>query len=193
MSDSSILDRLDRASAAVADQLDAVGRLDPGRWTAPTPCTEWTVRDLAGHLVGIDLRLIAMFGEGSPPERGVDHLGADPAGAYRRSAATLRAAAALPGALERSEATPIGVATGAERLQWRVADLIVHSWDLAQATGVRADLPDGPVEQALGFVRTGMAGQDRGGRFGDPQPIGDDAPVLDRLAAFTGRPVPWRP
>jgi len=192
MSDFSILDRLDRASAAVADQLDAVGRLDPGLWAAPTPCTEWTVRDLAGHLVGIDLRLLAMFEEGPPPERGVDRLGDDPAGAYRRSAAALRAAA-VPGALERSGTTPIGVATGAERLQWRVADLLVHSWDLAQATGVRADLPDGLVEPALAFVGSGLAEQDRTGRFGEPQPIGDGAPVLDRLAAFTGRPVPWRP
>jgi uncharacterized protein (TIGR03086 family) len=105
----------------------------------------------------------------------------------------LQAAAALPGILERSQATPLGVATGAERLRWRIADLLVHGWDLGQATGTRAELPDDLVEQALTFVRAELPGQPRVGRFGDPQPISDNAPAIDRLAAFTGRPVPWAP
>ena len=95
---------------------------------------------------------VALF-EGSPmPERGADRLGADPAGAYRRSAAALQAAAARPGVLERSQATPVGHATGAERLRWRIADLLVHGWDLVQATGVVAEMPRDLVEQALRLV-----------------------------------------
>lgn len=172
---------------------DLIDRIAAGQWMAPTPCTEWNVRELVGHLVGANLVFVALF-EGSPvPERGADRLGADPAGAYRRSAAALQAAAALPGVLERSQATPVGVATGAERLQWRIADLLVHGWDLVQATGVVAELPDDLAGQALTFVRAQLPGQPRAGRFADPQPIRDDAPVIDRLAAFTGRPVPWTP
>ena len=87
----------------------------------------------------------------------------------------------------------MGVATGAERLQWRIADLLVHGWDLAQATGAVAELPDDLVEQALTFARTQLPGQPRAGRFADPRPIPDNAPAIDRLAAFTGRPVPWTP
>lgn len=127
------------------------------------------------------------------PARGVDRLGADPAGAYRRSAAALQAAAARPGVLERSQATPVGVATGADRLQWRIVDLLAHGWDLAQATGVTAEAPDDLVEQALTVARAQLPGQPRAGRFADSQPIRDNAPAIDRLAAFTGRPVPWTP
>ena len=54
-----------------------------------------------------------------------------------------------------------------------------------------AELPDDLAEQALTFVEAQLPGQQRAGRFADPQPIPDTAPVLDRLAAYTGRPVPW--
>ena len=39
---------LDRARAEVEHRLDAVG---PAQWSLPTPCTDWTVRDVVRHLV----------------------------------------------------------------------------------------------------------------------------------------------
>ena len=78
-------------------------------------------------------------------------------------------------------------------MQWRIADLITHCWDLTQATGVPADVPADLAEQALAFVQVRLPAQQRGGRFADPRPIADGAPVLDRLAAFTDRIRPWRP
>jgi uncharacterized protein (TIGR03086 family) len=95
--------------------------------------------------------------------------------------------------LDRSQATPVGVATGVERLRWRIVDLLVHGWDLVQATGIAAELPDDLVEQALTFARARLPGQPRAGRFAGPRPIRDTAPAIDRLAAFTGRPVRWTP
>jgi len=190
VTNSAILDGLARASAVMGD---LIGRIAADQWTAPTPCTEWTVRDVVNHLVGMNLVFVALF-EGSPmPMRGADRLGADPVGAYHRSAAALQAAAARPGVLQRSQATPVGVATGVERLQWRIADLLTHGWDLVQATGVVAELPHDFVEQALTFARAQLPSQSRAGRFADPKPIRDNAPAIDRLAAFTGRPVPWTP
>jgi len=188
VTDAALLDGLARASAVTGDLID---RIPAGLWTAPTPCTEWTVRDVVDHLVGMNLVFVAMFEESPMPERGADRLGADPAEAYRRSAAALQAAAARPGVLERSQETSLGVATGAERLRWRIADLLAHGWDLAQATGVEAEPPDDLAEQALTFVRAQLPNQPRAGRFAGPQPITDDAPAIERLAAFTGRPVPW--
>jgi hypothetical protein len=120
--------------------------------------------ELVDHLVGMNLVFVARL-EGSPtPERGADRLGADPAGAYRRSVAALQAAAARPGVLERSQATAVGVATGIERLQWRIADLLTHGRDLAQAAGVAAGLPDDLVEQALSLVRIQLPSQPRWSR-----------------------------
>jgi uncharacterized protein (TIGR03086 family) len=190
VTNSAIVDDLARASAVMGDLID---RITADQWTAPTPCTEWTVRDLVNHLVGMNLVFVAMFEESPMPARGADRLGADPAEAYRRSAAALQAAAGRPGVLERSQATPVGAATGAERLQWRIVDLLAHGWDLAQATGVAAELPDDLAEQALTFAQVQLPSQPRAGRFTDPQPIRDNALAIDQLAAFTGRPVPWTP
>jgi uncharacterized protein (TIGR03086 family) len=189
VTDSGIFDGFARTSAIVGD---LIGRIGDDQWAAPTPCTEWSVRDVVGHLVGMNLVLVAMFEEGPMPERGLDRLGADPAGAFLRSAAALQAAAARPGVLERSQATRIGSATGADRLQWRVVDLLAHGWDLEQATGLAADLPSDVAERALTFAQAQLPSQPRAGRFAGPQPIGDRAPAIDRLAAFTGRPVPWK-
>jgi uncharacterized protein (TIGR03086 family) len=189
VTDSGIFDGFARTSAVVGD---LIGRIGDDQWGVPTPCTEWSVRDVVGHLVGMNLVLVAMFEEGPMPERGVDRLGADPAGAFLRSAATLQAAAARPGVLKQSQATRIGSATGADRLQWRMVDLLAHGWDLEQATALAADLPSDVAEQALTFAQAQLPSQPRAGRFADPQPIGDRAPAIDRLAAFTGRPVPWK-
>jgi len=126
------------------------------------------------------------------PERGSDHLGDDPVGAYRESAAALQRAFRRPEVLERSYRGPLGDATGADRLQIRLYDLPTHGWDLAQATGIPADLPDDLAEHALALVRDQLSTQPRTGRFAQPQPIHHTVPPIEQLAAFLGRQVPAR-
>ena len=168
---------------------DLIADVGPNQWMAPTPCTEWNVRDVVNHVVAMNLVFAAMIGDGPMPERGADHLSHDPVAAYQASTASLEGAFARPGVLERSYAGPLGSATGAERLQIRLYDLLTHGWDLAQATGRPAQIPDELAEQALAFVRNQLSTQPRTGRFAEPQPIDGTAPALDRLAAFLGRTV----
>lgn len=181
---------LARASEAVGALIAKIG---PEQWNAATPCTEWDVRDLVNHLVGIDLVFAALIEGDTMPERGADRLGDDPVGAYRSSGAALQAAFSGPGVLERNYRGPLGSATGAERLQIRMYDLLAHGWDLAQAIGVPARLPEDLAEHALAFVQVQLSSQSRTGRFAEPQPVKETAPATDRLAAFLGRPVPAQP
>ena len=190
MTDSVIIDDLARASAAMTDLLDAVGA---DQWTAPTPCAEWDVRGVVDHLVGMNLVFAAMLADAPMPDRGADRLGDDPAAAWRQAVIALQEAAERPGVLDRSQSSPLGESTGRERLRWRLADLLTHAWDLRQATGITTELPADLVAQALAFAEEQLPTQSRAGRFGEPHPIADDAPVLDRLAAYTGRTVPWTP
>ncbi|MFF2964560.1 TIGR03086 family metal-binding protein [Streptomyces sp. NPDC057963] len=169
---------------------DLIAEIRPEQWKEPTPCTEWNVRDVVRHLVGMDLVFAAMLEGGPRPERGADPLGDDPVRAYRASSASLQTAFARPGVLERSFRGPLGSATGAERLQIRLYDLLAHGWDLAQATGISVRLPEDLAEQALAFVQVQVSAQSRAGRFAEPQPVDETAPAIDRLAAFLGRPVP---
>ena len=83
-----------RTLAGWADRVRAVS---PGQWDRPTPCRDWSVRDLANHVVGEDLwtaplmegRTIAEVGDRFDG----DVLGADPVA--RASAAAEGASASV--------------------------------------------------------------------------------------------------
>ncbi len=178
--------QLARAFAAVGDLVEGVR---DEQWSAPTPCTDWTVRDLVNHLVGMNLVFAALLSNEAPPEPRADRIGDDPIGVYRKSASVLTRAFEQPGVLEHNFQGPVGMATGRDRLQVRLYDLLAHGWDLAQATGQPVELPNDLAEQSLAFARVQLSTQPRTGRFEPAQPISDDAPAIDRLAAFLGRSV----
>ncbi|GAB3911197.1 TIGR03086 family metal-binding protein [Kibdelosporangium lantanae] len=174
-----------RRALAVMDELIAGIRDD--QWSAPTPCTEWDVRDLVRHLAAGNRAITAMLrGEPMP---GQQPAGDDPRAEFQETTAVLLAVAREPGALDTVAEGPLGKATGAERVQWRLADLVTHTWDLARATGQPLELPDDLVERVLAFAREKLPAQARGGRFGEPLPVSDDASAIDRLVAFSGRPL----
>ena len=192
-SDSSDPDRLRETPVdQLGRALDAVGELisniRPEQWSAPTPCPDWTVRRLVEHLIGMNRVFAAMLADEPPPRRG-DGIADDVVRAYRESAATLRTAFGQPGILERSYTGPLGEATGAERLQIRLYDLLAHGWDLTQATGQPTQLPDDLAEQSLAFARAQLTEQSRPGRFGPAQIVSDQASAVERLVGFLGRPV----
>ncbi len=183
----SLVEQLGRAFDAVAGLISNI-RAD--QWSVPTPCTDWTVRRLVNHLIGMNRVFAALLADQPPPPRpSADHIEGDPVGAYRDSAATLLAGFGLPGVLERTYHGPLGTATGAERLQIRLYDLLAHGWDLAQATEQPVDLPGDLAEQSLVFARTQLTEQARPGRFGPAQIVAERAPAIERLVAFLGRPV----
>ncbi|MHB1737904.1 MAG: TIGR03086 family metal-binding protein [Actinomycetes bacterium] len=183
-----LVEQLARTFAAVGD---LVAKVRPEQWPAPTPCTDWTVRQLVDHLIGMNRVFAALLAGEPPPRRAADHIEIedDPVGAYRDSAARLQSAFEQPGVLERAYRGPLGAATGAQRLQIRLYDLLAHGWDLAQAMGQPAELPDDVAEQALAFVRIQLTEQARPGRFGPAQRVADHVPAIERLVAFLGRPV----
>lgn len=145
---------------------------------------------MVNHLIGMNRVFAALLADQPPPPRpSADHVEDDPAGAYRDSAAALKSAFARPGVLESTYHGPLGTATGAERLKIRLYDLLAHGWDLAQATGQPADLPEALAAQSLAFARTQLTEQARAGRFGPAQIVTEQAPAIERLVAFLGRPV----
>jgi uncharacterized protein (TIGR03086 family) len=182
------LDRLARSFAAVGALIDVI---QPSQWSAPTQCMDWTVHRLVEHLVGKNLVFTAVLAEQPLPQRG-DGMRSDRlARAYRESASVLLDAFGQPGVLDRSYQGPLGAATGAERLNIRMYDLLGHGWDLAQALGRPADLPEDAAEESLAFAKAdGRAVRPGGGCFGPPRRVPDAASPIDRLAAFLGRDVP---
>jgi uncharacterized protein (TIGR03086 family) len=188
MTDADALADLDRALAATEA---VVAGILASQWAAPTPCTELDVREVLNHLVSGNL-LFAALVRGEPlPDRRADHLGRDPLAAFQRAGRQLRQAFAAPGVLESVYTAPFGTGPGTVLLHVRIVELLVHGWDLGRATGQQADFPGDVAERALAATRQQLTSRPEGpgAPFAAEVPVADDAPAVDRLAGFLGRPV----
>lgn len=174
---------------------DLVRQVPTDGWHGPTPCAEWDIRDLVGHLSSEQAWAAYLVAGGSmkraPGDLDGDLLGDDPVGAWITRAAAARSAWTADGALEREVELSSGPAPAVHYLQQMTMDLAVHGWDLARA--LRTDLP--LAEPTVVTVLDHLAGQDMSGSglFGEPVEPAADASPLDRLVAQTGRDPAWTP
>jgi uncharacterized protein (TIGR03086 family) len=189
---------IENLAAALSGAQQLVAAIGADEWDLASPCPEWTVRGVMNHLVGGNLlfaRLLA--GEQLPPREELvaagrsDRLGDDAGAAFRASADALLTAFSADGVLERPLTVPAGTFPGIAALHLRIVEALVHGWDVATATGRPLHFPDELVEQALAFTRATLprlpARPEGPGPFRPEQPVADDAPPLDRLAALLGR------
>lgn len=172
----------------VLQQLVAGVKAD--QWDEPTPCAKWTVRDLAGHLVGGGTMFAASF-RGEAPQEGDpgDLLGDDPAGAVAKMFADFASAADSEGAMERDVVLPFATLPAQVALDVAKFDLLVHAWDLARATGQSFDPPADVVENARATATGMIDGLRDGDTFADAAEAPAGASPIDALAAFAGRKV----
>lgn len=181
------VEMFNRAAKATGDVVRNIG---PDLMSAPTPCSEWSVRDVLGHLVE-NFRAVAndVAGQEAEGDAGSD-LGDDPAATY--DSATQRAAAILgePGALEKTYKMPWGETPGQMLLGLAIGDTAVHGWDMAVATGQSYEI-DEDIAEAVYAMTSGMmephGSWPRGDTFGPPVEVPDDASATDRAVAYLGR------
>jgi len=181
------LELLRRAGTAAEE---IIARIPAGRLADPTPCTGWNVRDVINHMTNGNLRFAASITGAEGPDRGDDVLGGDPFAGFRGSLAAVLAAFAAEGALQRAYPSPFGELPGAALAMLRTAELTVHAWDLAAATGQPRDFDPGVVAAAEQMLRSRPLTRGRSAPFGHEQPAPAGASAADRLAAYAGRAVP---
>ena len=163
----------------------------------PTPCRDWNLRALVAHLVA-GIWYFKALASNEPIEklmRGLsDLVGDDPFASYDHAARAGLEAWRIPGALDRSYPMPLGDQPGREALAIHQADLLIHGWDVAEATHQDSTMPPELAEFSLStersFIRPEMRGPGRAYDAARPDP-GDDGPQ-DRLLAFVGRSPTWR-
>ncbi len=147
----------------------------------PTPCSEWSVRQLIDHLIGGADYLFASATGGEPA--------AAPGTDYRSRVDRVLTALESPGALERVCVSPLG-------FDWPVSDavagtfmdVLIHTWDLARATGQDERLDAGLVEACAAMFLPEMPRRGReAGIIGPEVALGAGASAQDRLLAAMGR------
>jgi uncharacterized protein (TIGR03086 family) len=175
---------------ALDETIPLVDAVRPDQLDLPTPCTEWNVRALLNHMVGGN-RMFAAVAEGVPLQQARpagDVLGDDPAESYRRSAEALKAAWHEPGRIEGTYELPFGKLPGKVALVLRLTETVTHGWDLAKATGQTPQYDDDLVQAAAQFSEQNLSRErPPGGPIGPAVDCADDAPAIDRFAAFMGR------
>ena len=164
----------------LAKALDQAGRaldtVSADNLDQPTPCSDWTVGQLAAHVAtgpGTWARMTR--GEevdwSAIPDVPVGEWGRT----FRAGADDLLAAMRqLPEDQQQSAG-------------FQVAEYAVHSWDLTRGTGADLPLDDSLAETGLAAMRGGLTDENRQGAFGDEVSVPDDASAYERLAAFSGR------
>ncbi|MBT2487313.1 TIGR03086 family protein [Streptomyces sp. ISL-96] len=190
--DSNLNPLLTRHSEALALFGGHVHAVRENQWQAPTPCTDWSVRDLVNHVTVEQLWVPPLVTEQRTTEEvdiEGDVLGDDPVAVWDRAAADAREAFAAPGALERTVELSYGQATCAAYCAQMVSDLVVHAWDLARAIGADERLPEDLVNFTVREVGPYSADLEKSGLFAAPVEPPPGADVQTKLLALLGRRV----
>jgi len=138
-----VQDRYQVVSAGFREVLDRVG---PDQWSAPSPCAEWTARDIVVHLVDGHRSVIAGVTGGAPEPLGADE---DVRRAWEDAARAIEAIAADPVVAATEFQGPAGPMPAGEVIATFVTmDLLVHTWDLARTVGADERLDEESVRRA---------------------------------------------
>lgn len=189
-----VVERYERVSADFLRRLRAVA---PPQWTGPTPCAEWNVRALVNHMARGNHNYAELVAGGTAAQflrlRDVDALGADPVEAFAGSVRACAEAFARPGALDRVLDYPLGAIPGRQALAVRIADSLIHTWDLARAIGADEQLdPDlvAWVGEHVDDIYSGLAERPAGAThrfFAPPIDVAAGAARQDQLLGLFGR------
>jgi uncharacterized protein (TIGR03086 family) len=147
----------------------------------PTPCSRWTLQELLDHTVGA-LTMLTGVVAGEP-------IDPTPPGRWDQAITELadrsRQAWQAPGVMDRAFDLPIGTWPASTTLQGTLLECVVHGWDISQATGEAAEIPDALALAVLEFARTPAVDANRGDAFAADLGVGDTP--SDQLVAFLGR------
>jgi uncharacterized protein (TIGR03086 family) len=185
--------------AEMTDAADAAARtvanVNPGQLRLPTPDTEWDVRTLLNHL--ILWTSYSMEARAHGESVGQDLMERDFAaedgfaGGYRAQLDRALAAWSDPAAWQR-ELNVMGSPTpAADIAALLIAELVLHGWDLAAATGQPFEVTTATADAALAAVTANaeLFRQYKG--FADPVDVPPSATPLDRVLALSGRDPAW--
>jgi uncharacterized protein (TIGR03086 family) len=183
----------------LTDAADAAARVvagvSPRQFGDPTPCTEWDVRALLNHLILWTSHSLERRAHGEPVSEELmsTDFAAAPgfAAAYRAQLDRALAAWADPAAWERKLDVMGSATPAADVAALNLAEMVLHGWDLAVATGQAYALPEAAAQAALGAVEANAELFRQYQGFAAAVAVPQSAPTLDRALAAAGRDPRW--
>jgi len=185
-----ISERFGRVAAGLTRTIDAV---PDDAWGDPSPCPGWDGRDVVRHLVEWLPGPGFLLGTFDVQTRPIPSVDDDPAGAWAAVRDAIQAGLDDPQVAQRVEdCGPPG------RLSFEAAvdmtctpDVLVHTWDLAQAAGVEVELDSRELQRQAAAIASMPPEVDQAmrssGHYGPRVEVPDDADALTRVLAFNGR------
>jgi uncharacterized protein (TIGR03086 family) len=168
--------------------------VQPDQWGDPTPCREWTVRDLVNHIVNEELWTVPLLEGKTIAEVGDqfdgDVLGDDPVA--KGKVTSVEAAAAVDKHLPEGGMVNVswGQISAEEYVRQLLADHLVHAWDLAAATGQSRDMDPVLVSEVAAWFAPNEDMIRSAGVIAERQDLGGD-PQTELLAGY-GRRADWQ-
>jgi uncharacterized protein (TIGR03086 family) len=173
-----IIDRYEEAATGFTARLDAV---TDGQWTNPTPCTDWSVRELVDHVIAIQRQIPE--GLGVTVDDGAD-VHATWKAVHESALTVLREPGVLGRTMRGMRGNDVPVETA---LIPRLSDLHVHTWDLARATGGDERLSPEVAAIVLERLKPNDEALRKSGSFGPKVEPPPDADAQVELLCFLGR------
>ena len=184
-------------TAAAAESARIVGGVRGDQLSAGTPCNDWDTRELLNHII-----LWTAYSaerrardEQVPDELMNKDFVAEPGYAADYAAQLDKAVAAWsdPAAWQRNlnvMGTPTPAADVAALL---IAEMVLHGWDAAKASGQRYTARDDVAAAVLTAVEANAELFRKYQGFADAVPVPASASALDRALAASGRDPAWTP
>ena len=169
---------------------EVAARIRLEQLSSPTPCSEFSVAGVLGHMTSLGSAFAPMFRGQPPPDDDPAPASGKELSRFDAAMEGLLQAVQSEGALDQTINTPGGATPGHVFARLVALDGLVHGWDLASATGQTWPLPDDLIEEIDGFARQAITVQMRDGDAWDAeQTASPEATPMQRLIAFSGHPV----
>jgi uncharacterized protein (TIGR03086 family) len=154
----------------------------------PTPCDDFDVRSLLGHLIGTAHRGLATARR--LPTRGIPHVVTDVpdtelASTYAQLAVSIQSTWSLLDAADAVVA-PWGPCTALEAVRGFTVETITHGWDLAVATGQPDEAPNGIADRCLSYAAAVIPDRLRGAMYDAPVVGTETSSPTEQLAHLLG-------
>ena len=154
-------------------------------WDAPSPCEGWSARDVVRHLVDSSAMFAGRLGADVSAFPSVDD---DPVRAFTAARDAILGPLEKPELATKPTETPMGEMTLEQLVSmFGIPDVVVHTWDVAQATGIDDTLDAEEVKRLYDQMLPLDEMVRRGGVFGPRVEVGEDADDQTKFIAFTGR------